>query len=318
MRYGALLPVLLVLAGYSPPVAADPANGSSLVTPVRPAQQGFATLFQSPPPVAARAGGPIPASASLVPPFVPPPARLAPGVPGGSASPGAMCRAAITAAEQRYGVPAGLLLAIGTVESGRRDETGVRQPWPWTINAEGEGHYFDSKAQAIAWVHAAQAGGMRSIDTGCMQVNLKHHPNAFPSLEQAFDPFANADYAARFLRDLRDGPAGGNWMRAVGFYHSQTPELAEPYRQQVQAALGSGGGAAPAQFTHLASFAPAASVVPAMPSGGMGGGQTFRQPASPGAVGRGLDAYRAAPILLVSRAAPLLVSPRRIGGPVGY
>src|SRR6185312_6893231 len=76
--------------------------------------------------VAARVGGPIPASASLVPPFVPPPARLSPS-PGGSGSPGAMCRAAITAAEQRYGVPAGLLLAIGTVESGRRDGPLFRQ-----------------------------------------------------------------------------------------------------------------------------------------------------------------------------------------------
>jgi hypothetical protein len=317
MRYCGLLPILLAFAGYSSLAAADPASGSSLTTPVRPAPQGFATLFQSPPPAVPRVGGPIPASASLVPPFVPPPARLAPSLPGGSASPGAMCRAAITAAEQRYGVPSGLLLAIGTVESGRRDETGARQPWPWTINAEGEGHYFDSKAQAIAWVRAAQAGGMRSIDTGCMQVNLKHHPNAFPSLEQAFDPFANADYAARFLRELRDGPAGGNWMRAVGFYHSQTPELAEPYRQQVQAALGSGGGAMPSQFTQVASFAPVASVVPAMPSGSMGG-QTFRQAAGPGAVGRGLAAYRAAPILLVTRVAPLPVSPRRIGPPVGY
>jgi len=316
MRYRALLPVILALAAYSPLAAAEPANGSSLITPVLPPRQGFATLFQSPPPVAARVGGPIPASASLVPPFVPPPARLSPSL-GGSASPGAMCRAAITAAEQRYGVPGGLLLAIGTVESGRRDETGVRQPWPWTVNGEGTGHYFDSKAQAIAWVRAAQAGGMRSIDTGCMQVNLKHHPDAFPSLEQAFDPFANADYAARFLRELRDGPAGGNWMRAVGFYHSQTPELAEPYRQQVQAALAGGGGAMPSQFTQVASFAPAASAMPAMPSGSMGG-QTFRQPAGPGAVGRGLDAYRSAPILLVSRAAPLLASPRRIGPPVGY
>jgi hypothetical protein len=106
-------------------------------------------------------------------------------------------------------------------------------------------------------------------------------------------------------------------MRAVGFYHSQTPELAEPYRQQVQAALGSGGGAMPSQFTQVASFAPVASVVPAMPSGSMGG-QTFRQAAGPGAVGRGLAADRAAPILLVTRGAPQPVSPRRIGPPVGY
>ncbi len=314
MRYRVILPLIVALAGHSPLAAADPASGGGLVTPVRPPMRGFVTLFQSPPPGAARQGGPIPASASLVPPFVPPPVRLAPSLPGGTASPGATCRAAITAAEQRYGIPTGLLLAIGVVESGRRDDaTGARQPWPWTINAEGEGRYFDSKAQAVAWVRAAQAGGVRSIDTGCMQVNLKHHPDAFPSLEQAFDPVANADYAARFLRELRDGPAGGNWMRAVGFYHSQTPELAEPYRQQVQAALNGGGGAT-GQFAQVAS---AASSLPSPPVG-MAGERTFRQAAPPGPVGRGLDAYRAAPILLVSRAVPVMLTARRFGPHPGF
>jgi hypothetical protein len=317
MRYRAILPLLLTLVGHSPLAAGEPATGGGLVTPVRPPMQGFATLFQSPPPSAARQGGPIPASASLVPAFVPPPARPAPGLLGGTASPGATCRAAITAAEQRYGIPTGLLLAIGVVESGRRDDaTGARQPWPWTINAEGEGRYFDSKAQAVAWARAAQAGGVRSIDTGCMQVNLKHHPDAFPSLEQAFDPVANADYAARFLRELREGPAGGNWMRAVGFYHSQTPELADPYRQQVQAALGGGGGSA-GQFAQVASAALAA---PSLPSSlaGMAGERTFRQAAPPGPVGRGLDAYRAAPVLLVSRSVPVLLTARRFGPHQGF
>ena len=149
-----------------------------------------------------------------------------------------MCRPALVAAEVRHGIPSGLLQAIGVVESGRRDEaTGARQPWPWTINAEGEPHLFDTKVQAVEWVRQAQARGMRSIDIGCAQVNLMHHPTAFASLEEAFDPAANADYAARFLKELRNTTAGGDWMTAAGYYHSQTPERAEPYRQQVQAAM---------------------------------------------------------------------------------
>ena len=44
-------------------------------------------------------------------------------------SPSTLCRAAIAAAEREYGLPAGLLAAIGRVESGRRDpETGERGP----------------------------------------------------------------------------------------------------------------------------------------------------------------------------------------------
>ena len=52
-----------------------------------------------------------------------------------------------------------VLGAIGTVESGRRDPaSGTLTPWPWTVNAEGQGRYFDGKAEAVAWVAQARAG----------------------------------------------------------------------------------------------------------------------------------------------------------------
>jgi hypothetical protein len=169
---------------------------------------------------------------------------LRPGLPFA-----AVCRAALAAAEARYAIPAGLLQAIGIVESGRADAvTGARQPWPWTIDVEGEGRFFETKEQAVTWVRQAQARGTRSIDTGCAQVNLMHHPAAFASLEQAFDPTTNADYAARFLKELRT-TAAGNWMIAVGHYHSQTPELAEAYRRQVQAVMSRGAGPTPLVWT---------------------------------------------------------------------
>jgi soluble lytic murein transglycosylase-like protein len=162
------------------------------------------------------------------------PAHAASAVLNAAEAPGLMCRRAIAAAERTQDIPPHLLAAIARVESGRRDPaSGAMHPWPWTINAEGEGHFFDTAAQAIAAVKALQAQGMRSIDVGCMQVNLLHHPNAFATLEQAFDPPANAAYAARFLRELFDQT--GSWPKAAGLYHSTTAELAEPYRQQVLA-----------------------------------------------------------------------------------
>ena len=99
--------------------------------------------------------------------------------------------------------------AAGTIPS-----SGALHPWPWTVDAEGQGAFYDSKELAIAAVRALQARGVRSIDVGCMQVNLMHHPNAFNSLEQAFDPVArNANYAAQFLTELhgqnRDLAKGG-------------------------------------------------------------------------------------------------------------
>jgi len=147
----------------------------------------------------------------------------------------AECRAAISAAQTRHTTLPGLLLAIAKAESGRPvPPLPGLQPWPWAINADGGAYYFDSKAAAVAWTRQALARGVGQIDVGCMQINLQSHPNAFSDIDQAFDPAANADYAARFLT-LLVADAGGNWYDAVGHYHSRTPELAADYRERVSA-----------------------------------------------------------------------------------
>ncbi len=114
-----------------------------------------------------------------------------------------------------------------------RSATGRLHPWPWTINAEGVGAFFASKAEAIAAVRALQARGVRSIDVGCMQVNLMFHPTAFASLDEAFDPQANALYAAHFLNALNAGSR--DWSYAIAAYHSQTPDIGADYRRRVLA-----------------------------------------------------------------------------------
>lgn len=148
--------------------------------------------------------------------------------------PAVACHAAVATAERAEDIPAGLLWAIARAESGRWDpRRRARIAWPWTINAEGEGHFFPSKEAAIAAVRDLQARGVRSIDVGCMQVNLLHHPQAFASLDDAFDPGSNAAYAGRFLHALRG--VAGSWAGAAGRYHSATPELGGPYRERVMA-----------------------------------------------------------------------------------
>ena len=147
----------------------------------------------------------------------------------------AQCNVAIAAAEARQATLPGLLMAIAKAESGRPiPPLPGLQPWPWAVNADGGAYYFDSKDAAVAWVKQAEVRGVGQIDIGCMQINLQSHPRAFASIEQAFDPAANADYAARFLTQLR-ADAGGNWFDAVGYYHSRTPVLAADYRARVSA-----------------------------------------------------------------------------------
>lgn len=287
------LALLLLSFLLAVPARAQPSAGP-IVPPLRGAG-GLHTLFHVPMAPPPAPPGPKPAMQAARAPAVPPA-----GTPGTQA-PGMLCRAAILAAERAHGIPQGLLLAIGLVESGRPDpQSGQRNPWPWAVNAEGRGALLDTREAALAFVRQAEAGGTRSIDIGCMQVNRLHHPNAFASLEQGFEPMANADYAARFLRQLREGPAGGDWMRAAGFYHSQTPERAEPYRARVQAAL----AGLPPGSTVPPTRPPVAMGMPAPAPGG--GGQMLSNGAEQAAViaaaagtaGRGLAAYRANPVPL--------------------
>ena len=148
-------------------------------------------------------------------------------------TPFAECDQAIGAAAKLPGrVPDKLLPSIARVESGRLDAaTGRVRPWPWTINVEGVGYFFDSKSEVIAAVQAFQAKGKRSIDVGCMQVNLMHHPKAFADLDEAFDPATNARYAVKFLTGLYQQTR--DWPLATAWYHSSTPEFGEQYQRLV-------------------------------------------------------------------------------------
>jgi hypothetical protein len=225
---------------------------------------------------------------------------------------GLLCRAAVAAAERNSGIPPHLLAAITRVESGRRDPvTGDWHPWPWTLDVEGEGAFYDTKAQAVAAVQAAQARGVRSIDVGCAQINLLHHPNAFASLDIALDPQANANYAAQFLKELYG--QYGDWNKAAAAYHSATPEIGAEYQRKVLAVW-------PEETRLAGAFSPSASplsrswgatlttvspgiapVLHAQPSGMGVAARTIMQSAplgGPAPAGRSLAAYRSAPIAL--------------------
>lgn len=175
------------------------------------------------------------AGQSVVSPPVPPPAtHRSIGYRAATADPAQLCETAATTAEYTGHLPPRLLGAISLTETGRVDPaTGRIRPWPWTINAEGVGQFFGTREQAVAAVRALQAKGVQSIDVGCMQVNLMYHPRAFTSLEDAFDPNTNANYAARFLNSLYAGSK--DWPTAIAAYHSETPELGGAYRVLVMA-----------------------------------------------------------------------------------
>ncbi|MEL7463177.1 MAG: lytic transglycosylase domain-containing protein [Pseudomonadota bacterium] len=147
-----------------------------------------------------------------------------------------LCDRAASVAARESGVPAEVLFALTRTETGRGRD-GRLEPWPWTVNMEGEGRWFDSRDEAVAYIERHRRKGARSFDVGCFQINHRWHGDAFASLEEMFDPLVNARYAARFLGELRDelNARSGDWLRIAGAYHSRTPQFAEAYRARFAA-----------------------------------------------------------------------------------
>ncbi len=75
-----------------------------------------------------------------------------------------------------------------------------------------------SREDALRHFKNAKSSGAKLIDLGCMQINHHFHASQFASVEDMLDPSRNVDYAARFLKQLRERE--GNWTLAVARYHA--------------------------------------------------------------------------------------------------
>lgn len=134
--------------------------------------------------------------------------------------------------EQKLKLPGDTLYAIGLHETSKihsKHKTPIA--WPWTVNFKGKSHYFNSKKEAKDFVKAKIRAGETNMDVGCMQVNLKHHPDAFRSIDHAFTPRYNVAYAANFL--VTKYNKLGSWGKAIAHYHSANPTKGSRYKNKV-------------------------------------------------------------------------------------
>lgn len=155
-------------------------------------------------------------------------------IPAAAQSEG-VCDLAAQRASRQTGVPIAILNAITLAETGRAASGKASDrlsAWPWTVNTAGPGHWFDSRAEAEAFVAHRIARGERNIDIGCFQLNYRWHHGGFRNADAMFEPEANATYAAQFLARLY--AETGDWRSAVGKYHSRKPERAEAYLTRLE------------------------------------------------------------------------------------
>lgn len=144
-----------------------------------------------------------------------------------------VCLNATQKMEKAYQIKEHMLTTISSVETGRWDAVSQQSTaWPWTVNAQGKGTFYNTKAEAVHAVKKLKAQGVKSIDVGCMQINLAYHPEAFDSIEQAFDPEHNVEYGAKFFKNLYDNK-DNDWIKAAMAYHSSVPNKALKYKNKI-------------------------------------------------------------------------------------
>lgn len=141
-------------------------------------------------------------------------AAALPGVAQAQSQQAIDCPGLIARTEAARNIPRGLLMAIAVTESALNG-----QPNPFAMNIAGRA-YHASGFQDMANVIAANwQRGVRSIDVGCMQVNLKYHGSKFARLTDLLDPATNVNYGASYLITLATD--AGSWKDAVMSYHNK-------------------------------------------------------------------------------------------------
>ena len=143
--------------------------------------------------------------------------------PAQAAASGFLCESQMTKAAQAYGIPIRILYSVGLTETGHAGELS-----PYDMNVDGRSVHSQSLPEALAKFENERARGARFIDIGCMQINHHYHAQNFGSLSEMFDPARNVDYAASFLKRLREQE--GSWTMAVARYNAGPDNAAAQHK----------------------------------------------------------------------------------------
>jgi soluble lytic murein transglycosylase-like protein len=133
--------------------------------------------------------------------------------PSGAKATANACEREMVRAASKYGIPLGMLYAVGLAETGRK---GSLQPY--ALNIEGQAYFGASARDAMRRFEEARRSGAKLIDLGCMQINHYYHRERFSSIESMLNPRDNVDYAAQFLKELKIRE--GSWTMAIARYHA--------------------------------------------------------------------------------------------------
>lgn len=124
-------------------------------------------------------------------------------------------------AGRAHGLDPHLLYSVAIVES--RHESPVRDgslhPWPYSLNIEGRGVYFENLTDAVSELKAiSQASPKANVDVGPLQISLTWHGHRVENPASLLDLTTAAHVGAEILSEAI-ASAEGDLELGVGRYH---------------------------------------------------------------------------------------------------
>ena len=129
---------------------------------------------------------------------------------------------------EKRGLDPYILYAVALVESAKVSKR-VAKPWPWALNRQGHPLIPDSQTEAKGILTDTLARGIRNIDVGLMQVNIRWQGHRVRQPGDLLDPATNLQVGADVLAESI-GSAPGDLALGIGRYHAGLRDVARAYR----------------------------------------------------------------------------------------
>jgi hypothetical protein len=116
-----------------------------------------------------------------------------------------------------------LLYAVAIAESQKYFAGGFIRPWPWAVNVDGKGHYFDTRSEAETFVDELIKSGKTNMDIGPLQVNTYWHGHRVGNPKDLFSLSTAVTVASNILQEAMNSSPKDPEL-GIGRYHTWSDE----------------------------------------------------------------------------------------------
>ncbi len=129
-------------------------------------------------------------------------------------------------------VDTSLILKIITHESKSYFKSQA-QPWPWTLNINGKGYYFNSYSEAVEHANKALKSNPRRFGVGIGQIEWAFHKSRFKDVSEALNPIKNLQVVRDILYEGKKIGISNAYELAAYYHRPKRDSIAFEYADKV-------------------------------------------------------------------------------------